>query len=140
MRTMWSSYGPSRISTIKMESRTRENRVRASCTRRVSGEQQVDVSLSAWLHAAGGLRFEGLAEFGLSRLGDFRQELVGLATAKSPFLGEWRPSGRQFWLRPTVSIEIRALPRRPGRLLGHATILRSLPQILEHPPKELAPD
>jgi hypothetical protein len=73
-----------------------------------------------------GLRYEGLAEFGLGRVGDLRQLILDLATTESPFMGEWRPSPRRFWLRPTVSIEIRALPRRAGRLLRHATVLLSL--------------
>jgi ATP-dependent DNA ligase len=38
--------------------------------------------------------------------------------------GEWRPNQRRFWLRPDVTAEIRSLPRRPGRLLRHATAVR----------------
>jgi bifunctional non-homologous end joining protein LigD len=71
-----------------------------------------------------GLRFEGLVEFGLSRIDGLRELIVELAAVESPFIGEWKPSSQRFWLRPTVSLEIRALPRRPGRLLRHATALR----------------
>jgi bifunctional non-homologous end joining protein LigD len=73
-----------------------------------------------------GLRYEGLVEFGLGRVGDLRQLILDLATTESPFIGESKPSHRRFWLRPAISIEIRALPRRPGRLLRHATVLRVL--------------
>ena len=76
----------------------------------------------------GGLRYEGLVEFGLSRLGDLRQLCFELATTEQPFIGEWKPSDRRFWLRPEVGIEIRALPRRPGRFLRHATALVALPR------------
>jgi hypothetical protein len=71
----------------------------------------------------GGLRYEGVVEFGLSRLGGLRQLCLELATSESPFVGEWTPKPRRFWLRPKT-IEIRALPRRPGRRLRHATALR----------------
>jgi len=37
-----------------------------------------------------GLRFEGRAEFGLSRVGDLRQLLLERTTSASPFIGEWR--------------------------------------------------
>jgi bifunctional non-homologous end joining protein LigD len=82
--------------------------------------------LLAGTQTDGGLHYEGLVEFGLSRIGDLRQLILDLATTESPFIGEWKPSPRRFWLRPEVSIEIRALPRRPGRLLRHATIVRTL--------------
>jgi hypothetical protein len=74
----------------------------------------------------GGLRFEGLVEFGLGRIGDLRRLIPGLVTSESPFLGDWKESSRRFWLRPSVSLAIRALPRRPGRPLRHATVIRSL--------------
>jgi bifunctional non-homologous end joining protein LigD len=74
--------------------------------------------------AEGGLRFEGLAEFGLTRIPNLGQLLIERTTTESPFLGEWRRSDRRFWVRPELRIEIRALPRRPGRLLRHATVLR----------------
>jgi bifunctional non-homologous end joining protein LigD len=70
-----------------------------------------------------GLRYEGLVEFGLGRVGDLRELILSLATTEPPFIGGWKPSPRRFWLRPESAIEIRALPRRPGRLLRHATVL-----------------
>jgi bifunctional non-homologous end joining protein LigD len=73
-----------------------------------------------------GLRFEGLVEFGLGRIGDLRELLLKLAATDSPFIGEWKPNPRRFWLRPEAMIEIRALPRRPGRMLRHATVSRFL--------------
>jgi bifunctional non-homologous end joining protein LigD len=82
--------------------------------------------LLAGTPADGGLRYEGLVEFGLGRVGDLRQLILDLATTESPFIGEWKSSQRRFWLRPTVAIEIRALPRRPGRLLRHATALHTI--------------
>jgi bifunctional non-homologous end joining protein LigD len=71
-----------------------------------------------------GLHFEGLVEFALGRVGDLRGMILELVTPASPFIGEWKPNPRRFWLRPSVSVEIRALPRRPGRLLRHATVAR----------------
>jgi bifunctional non-homologous end joining protein LigD len=73
-----------------------------------------------------GLRYEGLVEFGLPRIGNLREMILDLATTESPFTGEWKPSPRRFWLRPEVAVEIRALPRRPGRPLRHATLQRRL--------------
>jgi bifunctional non-homologous end joining protein LigD len=73
-----------------------------------------------------GLRFEGLVEFALARIAGLRELILELATAESPFVGEWNPSVRTFWLRPEVEIEIRALPRRPWRPLRHATVLHVL--------------
>ena len=73
-----------------------------------------------------GLRFDGLVEFGLGRVGDLRKLILDLATTDPPFIGEWKASARRFWLRPEVQIQIRGLPRRPGRLLRHATALRVL--------------
>jgi bifunctional non-homologous end joining protein LigD len=73
-----------------------------------------------------GLRFDGLVEFGLGRVGDLRKLILDLATTDPPFIGEWKASARRFWLRPEVQIEIRALPRRPGRMLRHGTVLRIL--------------
>jgi len=81
-------------------------------------------SLLAGTPVEGGLRFEGIVEFGLSRIDHLRELLVELATTESPFIGEWRPNQRRFWLRPDVTVEIRSLPRRPGRLLRHATAVR----------------
>jgi bifunctional non-homologous end joining protein LigD len=79
----------------------------------------------------GGLQFEGLVEFGLTRLGDLRQLCLEFATMEPQFVGEWKPSTRRFWLRPEVTIEIRALPRRPGRRLRHATVQRPIPAMPE---------
>jgi bifunctional non-homologous end joining protein LigD len=74
----------------------------------------------------GGLQFEGLAQFGLARIANLRELLIELTTPESPFIGEWRPSERRFWLRPDLTMAIRALPRRPDRLLRHATVVRVL--------------
>ena len=43
-----------------------------------------------------GLRFEGLIEFGLGRVGDLRELILSLATTESPFVGEWKPSPWRF--------------------------------------------
>jgi hypothetical protein len=73
-----------------------------------------------------GFQFEGLVEFALGRIGDLRHFLLERTTNASPFVGDWRPSERRFWLRPDVTIQIRALPRRPNRYLRHATVLHVL--------------
>src|SRR5262249_49964099 len=82
--------------------------------------------LLAGIPTDAGLHFEGLVEFGLGRIGELRQLILDLATADSPFIGEWKASRRRFWLRPEVPVEIRALPRRSGRLLRHATAVRAM--------------
>jgi hypothetical protein len=66
------------------------------------------------------------SEFGLARVPNLGQLLVERTTRESPFIGEWKAGERRFWLRPDVTIEIRALPRRQDRLLRHATVLRIL--------------
>lgn len=71
---------------------------------------------------------EGLAELGLTRVPNLGKLLVDRTRLESPFVGEWKQSGRRFWVRPDVHLEIRALPRRP---VYHLSRSRP-PQGLDH--------
>jgi bifunctional non-homologous end joining protein LigD len=76
--------------------------------------------------ANGALRYEGRIELALGNLGKLRERLAIIAAHDCPFHGEWRESDRRVWLRPELSVEIRALPQRAGTLLRHATFVRAL--------------
>jgi bifunctional non-homologous end joining protein LigD len=74
----------------------------------------------------GALRYEGRVELALGKLGKIRKRIAMLGARDCPFLGEWSEHDRRIWLRPEISVEVRALPQRAGTLLRHATFLRSL--------------
>jgi hypothetical protein len=77
-------------------------------------------------HENGALRYEGRVQLALGRLGTLRERMATLGAHKSRFLGDWPANDRRIWLRPEITVEVRALPQRPGSLLRHATFVRAL--------------
>lgn len=67
------------------------------------------------------LRYEGRVEFGLSRVASAWENAV--PTASCPFGG--MGSQRRQWIEPRTFVKRRALPRRLGTRLRHATALRA---------------
>lgn len=72
------------------------------------------------------LCYDGRVEFGLGRLGEVRSYIESLATNEQPFGGRWS-ARRRTWLRPEMRITIKALPKRDGYMLRHATFLHLEP-------------
>jgi hypothetical protein len=57
-------------------------------------------------------RFQPLECF---KLGTLRRPAATLGALNCPFLGEWPAvNDRRVWLRPEITVEVRAFPQRPG--------------------------
>jgi bifunctional non-homologous end joining protein LigD len=69
--------------------------------------------------ANGALRYEGRVELALGKLGKLRERMAILGAHECPFHGEWGENDRRVWLRPELTVEIRALPQRAGTRLRH---------------------
>lgn len=81
------------------------------------GEGRV-VSVLVGLPAGAGLSYQGRVEFGLHRLRAIIESAREIR--ESPFI-ERRSSSTVEWIAPSTSITVRALPRREGERLRHAT-------------------